>query len=190
MPQRERGVQLANGEFTIGRTAGQPSGATLVKVIGNPNPKHVISWINDMEYKKLSFRMQWDAMQDFDVFNFTKRVGDRDLYGGLKGYEDELNGKVPKGTSAALFGIFENWIEDGSFVKLREVSLSYTLNPKFLKKNPLRITFSGRNILSIDKYSGYDPEVNAAGQDNAVRGFDFVEVPLPRVFMVGLNLNF
>jgi len=190
LPQRERGVQLANGEFTIGRTAGQPSGATLVKVIGNPNPKHVISWINDMEYKKLSFRMQWDAMQDFDVFNFTKRVGDRDLYGGLKGYEDELNGKVPKGTSAALFGIFENWIEDGSFVKLREVSLSYTLNPKFLKKNPLRITFSGRNILSIDKYSGYDPEVNAAGQDNAVRGFDFVEVPLPRVFMVGLNLNF
>lgn len=191
LPQRERGTQLANGAYTIGRDVnGQPSGATLVKVIGNPNPKHVITWINDMEYKKLSFRMQWDAMQEFDVFNFTKRVGDRDLYGGLKGYEDELNGKVPKGTSAALFGIFENWIEDGSFIKLREVSLTYTLNPKFLKKNPLRITLSGRNILSIDKYSGYDPEVNAAGQDNAVRGFDFVEVPLPRVFMLGLNLNF
>lgn len=191
LPQRERGVQLANGNYTIGRTAGgQPTGATLVKVIGNPNPKHVISWINDMTYKKLSFRMQWDAMQDFDVFNFTKRVGDRDLYGGLKGYEDELTGKVKKGTSAALFGIFENWIEDGSFVKLREVSVSYTINPKFLKQNPLRFTLSGRNILSMDKYSGYDPEVNAAGQDNAVRGFDFVEVPLPRTFMFGINLNF
>lgn len=191
LPQRERGTQLANGNYTIARDgAGQPSGATLVKVIGNPNPKHVISWINDMSYKKLSFRMQWDAMQDFDVFNFTKRVGDRDLYGGLKGYEDELTGKVPKGTSAALFGIFENWIEDGSFVKLREVSVSYTINPKFLKQNPLRFTLSGRNILSMDKYSGYDPEVNAAGQDNAVRGFDFVEVPLPRVFMFGINLNF
>ncbi len=191
LPQRERGTQLANGAYTIGRDAnGQPSGATLVKVIGNPNPKHVITWINDLEYKKFSFRMQWDAMQDFDVFNFTKRVGDRDLYGGLKGYEDELNGKVPKGTSAALFGIFENWIEDGSFVKLREVSLSYSLNPKFLKNNTLRLSLSGRNLLSIDKYSGYDPEVNAAGQDNAVRGFDFVEVPLPRVFMFSVNLNF
>ena len=191
LPQRERGTQLADGKFTIGRDAsGQPSGATLVKVIGDPNPKHVFTWINDMTYKKISFRMQWDAMQDFDVFNFTKRVGDRDLYGGLKGYEDELTGKVPKGTSAALFGIFEHWIEDGSFVKLREVSLSYTINPKFLKRNDMRFTLSGRNLLSLDDYSGYDPEVNAAGQDNAVRGFDFVEVPLPRVFMFSINLNF
>jgi TonB-dependent starch-binding outer membrane protein SusC len=191
LPQRERGTQLADGKYTIARDVnGQPSGATLVKVIGDPNPKHVFTWINDMTYKKITFRMQWDAMQDFDVFNFTKRVGDRDLYGGLKGYEDELNGKVPKGTSAALFGIFENWIEDGSFIKLREVSISYTINPKFLKGNSLRFNVSGRNLLSIDKYSGYDPEVNAAGQDNAVRGFDFVEVPLPRVFMFGINLNF
>ena len=191
LPQRERGVQLADGKYTIGRDAnGQPFGATLVKVIGDPNPKHVFSWINDLTYKKINFRMQWDAMQDFDVFNFTKRVGDRDLYGGLKGYEDELTGKVPKGTSAALFGIFEHWIEDGSFIKLREVSVSYTLNPKFLNKNSMRFTLSGRNLLSIDDYSGYDPEVNAAGQDNAVRGFDFVEVPLPRVIMFGINLNF
>ncbi|MBL7742741.1 MAG: SusC/RagA family TonB-linked outer membrane protein [Chitinophagaceae bacterium] len=191
LPQRERGIQLANGQYTIQRTAGgQPSGNILSKIIGNPLPKHVISFINELDYKKFSLRMQWDAMQDFDVFNFTKRVGDRDLYGGLKGYEDELNGVVPKGTSTALFSIFENWIEDGSFVKLREVSVSYQLNPKFLKKNSLRLTLSGRNLLSIDNYSGWDPETNAAGQDNAVRGFDFVEVPLPRTFMFGINLNF
>jgi hypothetical protein len=64
------------------------------------------------------------------------------------------------------------------------------VNPKFLKGNPLRFSLTGRNLLSIDKYSGYDPEVNAAGQDNAVRGFDFVEVPLPRVIMFGVNINF
>jgi hypothetical protein len=191
LPQRERGIQLANGKYTIQRNAsGQPSGNILSKIIGNPLPKHVISFINEIDCGKFNFRMQWDAMQDFDVFNFTKRVGDRDLYGGLKGYEDELNGKVPKGTSTALFGIFENWIEDGSFVKLREVSVSYQLYPKFLKKNSLRLTLSGRNLLSIDNYSGWDPETNAAGQDNAVRGFDFVEVPLPRVILFGINFNF
>ncbi|RYG54029.1 MAG: TonB-dependent receptor, partial [Chitinophagaceae bacterium] len=190
-PQRERGVQLANGKYNIQRSAaGQPTGAILSKIIGNPLPEHVISFINEFEYKKLSFRMQWDAMQNVDVFNFTKRVGDRDLYGGLAGYEDELNGVVPKGTSTALFSIFENWIEDGSFVKLREVSVSYQLNPRFLKRNSLRLTLSGRNLLSIDDYSGWDPETNAAGQDNAVRGFDFVEVPLPRIIMFGLNFNF
>ena len=191
LPQRERGVQLANGKSTTGRDGtGQPIGTILSKIIGNPLPKHVLSFINELDYKKLSFRMQWDAMLDFDVFNFTKRVGDRDLYGGLKGYEEELLGRVPKGTSAALFSIFENWIEDGSFVKLREASLSYQLNPKFLKKNSLRLTLTGRNLLSVDKYSGWDPEINAAGQDNAVRGFDFVEVPLPRVIMFGININF
>lgn len=114
-------------------------------------------------------------------------MGDRDLYGGLAGYEPELRGEVPKGTSAALFSIMENWIEDGSFVKLREVSIAYDLKLGFLKSKPLRISLSGRNLFSIDKYSGYDPETNAAGQNNAVRGFDFVEVPIPRTIALGLN---
>jgi TonB-linked SusC/RagA family outer membrane protein len=191
LPQRERGIQKANGEYTISRdAAGQPTGNILSKIIGDPNPKHVVSWINEFEHNKFSLRMQWDGMLGYDVFNFTKRVGDRDFYGGLKGYEDELRGKVPKGTSTNLFGIFENWIEDGSFVKLREVSLSYSITPKILRIKSMRFSLTGRNLLSIDDYSGYDPEVNAAGQDNAVRGFDFVEVPLPRVIMFGININF
>ena len=191
LPQREKGVQGPNGTYTVKRDAsGQPSGSILSRVIGDPNPKHVLSWINEVSYRKFNFRMQWDGMLGFDVFNFTRRVGDNANYGGLKGYEAELKGEVPKGTSAALFSVFENWIEKGNFVKLRELSVAYTITPKAGKLRDLRLTLSGRNLLSIDKYSGYDPEVNAAGQDNAVRGFDFVEVPLPRTFLLGLNVNF
>lgn len=191
LPQRERGVQGPNGTYTAQRDAnGQPSGAILSKVIGDPNPKHVISWINEFNYKKFSFRMQWDGMLGFDVFNFTRRVGDNQNYGGLQGYEAELKGDVIKGTSGALFSIFENWIEKGDFVKLRELSASYLITPKAGKLRDIRLTLSGRNLLSIDNYSGYDPEVNTAGQDNAVRGFDFVEVPLPRTFQLGVNVNF
>ena len=190
LPQRERGVQGPNGTYTVGRDAnGQPSGTPLVKVVGDPNPVSVVAWVNEVSINKLTFRMQWDGMLGFDVFNFTKRVGDRDLYGGLKGYEAELKGEVPKGTSAALFGILGEWIEDGSFIKLREISVSYDIPTKGLLRG-LRITAAGRNLLSIDNYSGFDPEVNAAGQDNAVRGFDFVEVPIPRMFILGLNANF
>jgi len=191
LPQRELGVQKANGTYTIGRNAaGQPTGAVLSKVIGQPNPKSILSWINEVSYKRFTFRVQLDGMLGFDVFNFTRRVGDRDLYGGLKGYERELKGEVPKGTSAALFSIFENWIEKGDFVKLREVSVAYQLFPRFWKLQNIRLTASGRNLISWDKYSGYDPEVNAAGQDNAVRGFDFVEVPIPRTILFGLSVNF
>ncbi|MGX5817109.1 SusC/RagA family TonB-linked outer membrane protein [Chitinophaga lutea] len=191
LPQRERGVQGKDGTYTIGRDGnGQPSGAILNRVIGDPNPKHVFSWINDVTWKRFNFRMQWDGMAGFDVFNFTRRVGENANYGGLKGYEAELKGEVAKGTSAALFSIMENWIEKGDFVKLRELSVSYNVLPKAGRIRDLRVTLSGRNLLSIDNYSGYDPEINAAGQTNAVRGFDFVEVPLPRTFVLGASVNF
>ena len=54
----------------------------------------------------------------------------------------------------------------------------------------LRLTLAGRNLFSIDDYSGYDPEINAAGQTTAVRGFDFVEVPIPRTISFGVNYSF
>ena len=176
----------------MGRDAnGQPAGATLKKVIGDPNPDWIGSLINEITIgKHWSFRTQFDASIGGDVFNFTKRVGDRDLYGGLAGYEPELKGEVPKGTSAALYAIFENWIEDGSYVKLREASVSYEFKPKFLKTGNMRFSLSGRNLLSFDSYSGYDPEINAGGQSSAVRGFDFVEVPIPRMIIAGLNITF
>jgi len=187
LPQRELGV---NG-VPQRNAAGQPTGAVLSKVIGNPNPKYLTSLINEVTLaSKLTFRLQIDAVQGFDVFNFTRRVGDRDLYGGLAGYEPELRGDVPKGTSAALFSIFENWIEDGSFVKVREASVSYILTPKWLGLKNVRATVTGRNLFVFTNYSGYDPEVNAAGQSTVVRGFDFVEVPIPRTVRVGLSASF
>ncbi|WP_242928346.1 SusC/RagA family TonB-linked outer membrane protein [Pontibacter vulgaris] len=183
LPQAER----------VGRNpeTGQPTGATKPKVIGDPNPDWTGSWTNELSVGKgLSFRTQFDAAYGFDVFNFTRRVGERDLYGGLAGYEPELRGEVPKGTSAALFGIFENYIEDGSYIKLRELSVAYDFKPAFLGNSNVRLTLAGRNLFSIDDYSGYDPEVNAAGQTTAVRGFDFVEVPIPRTYALGVTVSF
>ncbi len=191
LPQRERGIQGVNGTFTIQRDGtGQPSGTILSKVIGDPNPDFVASFINEVEWKKFSFRLQLDGMFGFDVFNFTKRVGDRDLYGGLQGYEPELRGEVPKGTSAALFAIFENWIEDGTFVKVRELSISYNVTPRALGLQNLRVSIAGRNLFTFTNYNGMDPETNAAGQSTAVRGFDFVEVPNPRMINIGFTATF
>jgi TonB-dependent starch-binding outer membrane protein SusC len=192
LPQRELGTQLNDGNYVIGRnaTTGQPAGAGLVKVIGRPIPKHIVSFINSVNIKRFTVKMQWDGMYGFDVFNFTRRVGAREDYGGLKDYEPELRGEVAKGTSRAVFNIFENWIEKGDFTKLRELSVGYQLPGKLWKFKNAAFTFTGRNLLAITGYSGYDPETNAAGQDNAVRGFDFVEVPLPRTFSFSINLGF
>jgi TonB-dependent starch-binding outer membrane protein SusC len=193
LPQVERGRQLPNGEYIISRNAsGQPvsTDAALNKIIGDPNPKHIISFTNSFTYKRVTLRMQWDGQYGFDIFNFSKRVGSRFSYGGLKTYEPELRGEVTKGTSNVLFGIFENWIEKGDFTKLRELSISYQLPTSFWKFRNASFTLAGRNLLVITPYSGYDPETNATGQSNGVRGFDFNEVPIPRTVSFTLNLGF
>ncbi|MBC6696517.1 SusC/RagA family TonB-linked outer membrane protein [Hymenobacter puniceus] len=193
LPQRERGVQTTPANGTPQRGAdGQPSGALLNGVVGNPNPRYIASLINEVALldNRLTLRVQFDTQQNFDVFNFTKRVGTRDIFGGLAGYEAELRGEVAKGTSTAAYNTFDKWVEDGSFVKLREASVSFLIKPKAMGLRDLRLSVAGRNLLVFTDYTGYDPEVNAAGQSNAVRGFDFVEVPIPRSVSVGFNATF
>jgi TonB-dependent starch-binding outer membrane protein SusC len=198
LPQVEKGTQGANGTYTVLRgtdplnvvTFGQPIGATLNKVIGNPLPKHIVSFINTIKIKRLTVKMQWDGQYGFDIFNFTKRVGSRFSYGGLKTYEPELKGLVPKGTSSALFGIFENWIEKGDFTKLRELSFAYQFPGKLWKFKNASVILAGRNLVAITPYSGFDPETNTAGQSNGVRSFDFNEVPIPKSYSLTFNLNF
>ena len=84
----------------------------------------------------------------------------------------------------------KSFIEKGDYIKLRELSLGYDFKPKVNFIKNVRFNITARNLWSSDKYSGYDPEINTAGQSNSTRGFDFVEVPLPRTFAFGINVNF
>jgi hypothetical protein len=98
-------------------------------------------------------------------------------------------GKIPRGYINSIYQIEEWRIDNGSFVKLREVSLSYSVG-KFKMMQDLTLTLSGRNLISWDDYKGYDPEVNAAGQSTLLRGIDFGAVPIPRTFKFGIAAKF
>lgn len=161
-----------------------------VKVIGDPNPDWFGSVINDFTYKNFSFRMQWDAVIGFDVFNWNRRLLDNALFGGGVNAGRELLGEIPKGTGGVKAGIFEEFVEDGSFVKLRELAIGYNFKPRGNAIQNVRVNLIGRNILSIDNYTGWDPEINTPGQSNGVRGFDFGGVPIPRTIQLGVNLTF
>jgi len=167
---------------------GQPTGTTLRKIIGDPNPDFVASITNEFEYKNFGFRFQWDISQGNDVMSWDKRMGY--LFAGGKATADELNGIIPKGNSIANFGIFESFIEDGSYLKLREVALTYNLklNKNYIKN--VKFTLSGTNLISIDNYYGFDPEVNTQGQTNGVTGQDMANVPIPAVYKFGVIFNF
>ncbi len=188
IPVIARGTQNSPQDYTLdkaGSAAG--TGTVLRKIIGNPNPDYTATLVNEFSYKKLGLRVQLDAVQGVDVFNadFRTRQG---VGNGLVAQQEDL-GQIPRGYILGIYGI-EQWrIDDGNFVKLREVSLSYILgNIKGFRD--ITASLSGRNLISWDNYKGYDPEVNAAGQSTLLRGIDFGSVPIPRTFSFTLQAKF
>jgi len=170
---------------------GLPVEAEGDQIIGDPNPDWVASWINDINIgSNWNVHTQLDASYGNDVFNFTRRLGALGAFGTMEIYERELEGDLPAGYNSRVFGIFEKWVEDGSYLKLRELSVSYTSKLNAFGMKSLKLSLTGRNLFSIDSYTGYDPETNVAGQRTAVRGFDFVQVPIPRSFVFGVTAKF
>jgi TonB-linked SusC/RagA family outer membrane protein len=191
IPRLELGTQNSTLQYTPGRDAnGQPTGAQLRKVIGDPNPDFTASLVNEFSYKKLSLRIQIDAVRGNEVFNADFRT--RQGVGNGKVAEMEHRGELPRGYISPAYGIYliEEWrIDNGSFVKLRELSLNYSFG-KLKCFSDLSLNFSGRNLISWDNYNGYDPEVNAGGQSTLLRGIDFGAVPIPKTFSFGIQAKF
>jgi len=187
-PQTARGTQtsVTNPTETLD-ASGLPTGSVLRKVIGDPNPDYTASLVNEVSYKKWNFRAQLDVVQGVDVFNADFRT--RQGVGNGKIAEQEQRGLLPRGYINSIYAIEEWRVDDGSFVKLRELSVSYNVGKlKFI--NNLSINFSGRNLISWDNYKGYDPEVNSGGQSTLLRGIDFGATPIPRTFSFGIKADF
>lgn len=190
IPLQERGTQNSFATYTPQRDAnGLPSGTPLRKVIGDPNPDWSGTLVNTVTYKRLSFRAQLDAVQGVDVFNadFRTRQG---VGNGKEFAEKEHNGQLPRGYISGIYAI-EQWrIDDGSFVKLRELSLSYSFGRVNKAISDLTVSLAGRNLISWDNYQGFDPETNAGGGSTLARGIDFGNVPIPRTYSFTVNAKF
>ncbi len=188
IPVTELGTQNSVLTYTPGRgTNGLPSGATLRKIVGDPNPDYNGSLVNELSYKKFGLRVQMDVLQGADVWNADWRT--RQGVGNGKEAEKEDLGQLPRGYIAGVYAIEEWRVDDGSYVKLRELSLSYDFG-KIKSISNVTVSFSGRNLISWDNYKGYDPEVNAGGQSTILRGIDFGAVPIPKTFSLAIKASF
>ncbi len=101
--------------------------------------------------------------------------------------------RMPGGPAELL--MLSDWIEDGSYIRLSDITLSYTLIGKPLKRigaSSLGIFASGKNLFIATRYSGYDPEVNTrqGGFGDLMPSLDFASYPRSRVYSVGLKLQF
>ena len=193
--QDERTTGQAAGavSYVPARNAeGQPSyapGSAVANVlIGDPNPDWTGSFNTSFSYKKLSLRVLLDAVQGNDVFNADKRTRQGVGLGDLA--EKELRGELPRGSIFAIYNTQEFRIDDGSFVKLREVALSYGLPTFTTYIKALDLSLIGRNLYSWDNYNGFDPETSAGGSSDLLRAIDFGNVPIPRTYQVRLAATF
>ncbi|MGI4831886.1 MAG: SusC/RagA family TonB-linked outer membrane protein [Janthinobacterium lividum] len=194
-PQDERTSGQATGSTTYvpARGAdGQPSYAagttTANVVIGNPNPNWTGSFSTNLAVKRFSLHLLLDAVQGVSVFNADKRTRQGV---GLGDYaEQELRGELPRGYVFAIYNTQEFRIDNGSFVKLREAALTYTLPTVSKYISGLSLSLVGRNLISWDSYSGFDPETSAGGSSDLLRAIDFGNVPIPRVYQLKLAATF
>jgi len=88
---------------------------------------------------------------------------------------------------------YEEYVEDGSFVKLREIAVSYRFDQPFVRRlgaESIDLRLAARNLMTWTDYSGLDPEVNMFSANTVARGVDFATTPVPRMYVISLTYNF
>ena len=189
--QSEKGTQNSATplEYQVQRDAnGQPTGANIRAVIGDPNPDFTGSIMSNLSYKNFNFSFLFDFVQGLDVFNADKRT--RQGVGIGDYAEKEMTGELPRGYIYALYNTEEWRVDDGAYTKLREISLSYSFRNPLRGVSNINLGVVGRNLVSWDNYNGYDPETNAGGNSDILRGVDFGNVPVPRTYKMQLTVTF
>ena len=92
-----------------------------------------------------------------------------------------------------LFRSSDRYVEDGSYIRLKNLSLGYTFPKKWMSKcgvENLRVYCNIQNLLTITGYDGYDPEIGVSTMSPNVYGVDFGRYPSPTTYSFGLNLSF
>lgn len=172
-------------------------------VIGNGLPVHTGGFTNNFAYAgfDLSIFFQWsygnDVLNANRLFFETGWNKARDLnqYASFanRWTEDNPASDIPRATASASNRVFSSRIiEDGSFLRLKTLTLGYTIPKVLLTRwhiDNLRVYFAAQNLFTITNYSGYDPEVSV--RNNALTpGLDFSAYPRARQFSFGINLGF
>ena len=174
------------------------------QIIGDPNSDFTFGITNNFTYKNFDLNIFFQGAVGGDIYNLTAVQ----LFNGdSNGLTDVLNSWTPQNTDtdiprAAIRGRERSsrFVEDGSYVRLKNVAIGYTLPNRLLENvgfSSARISISAQNLLTFTNYSGLDPEVSyfgsggeSRGDDNVVQGHDYGNYPNLSSITFGLNLKF
>lgn len=164
--------------------------------IGDPIPNATMGFNLQLDYKGFDFATYWFASIGNDmVRNYERNLTDvnRMSYTLDRWTGEGTSNSVPRTTTAATSNnIFSDFfVEDASYLRIQNVQLGYTVNPDFTEKagiTKLRIYAGVNNLYTFTKYRGFDPGASSGAPLSS--GIDFGFYPVPRTYLIGLNLNF
>lgn len=198
-----------NGDLLIDEN-GYPLQDSLNRVVGDPNPDWLLGIRNTFSYQGISLTFLVDIRKGGDIFNGTRGVmSNLGIHQSTENREEEV---VIQGVKASdgspndipiflnqdyysrypFAGVSEASIEDGSFLRLRELGLSWNLPVVWTQRLRLRtctVGFSARNVLLFTRYSGIDPETNLSGASNSY-GRDYFNSPNTKSWGLNLKMQF
>ncbi|WP_288881650.1 TonB-dependent receptor [uncultured Bacteroides sp.] len=165
-------------------------------VIGNPNPSWLFSMNNSLSYKGFELSVFLQGIAGNKIYN-ANNIDNTGMAAAYNQTIDVLERWQGEGTSnsmpRAVFGdpnqntrVSDRFVENGSYLRLKNITLSYTFPKQWLQKARIenaRLSLSCENVATITGYSGFDPEVG-------INGIDQNRYPISRTFSVGLNFNF
>ncbi len=158
---------------------------------GTALPDMIYGITNSFEYKQFDFAFTFNGMRGNMVYNNTKN--------GLLAKplvavgRNILDSELDQGSTTNSPEASDQFLEDGSFIRLNNLTLGYTIATKKIDWiSQIRVFISGQNLFVITDYSGYDPEVNVDKSVNGVpsAGLDYTAFPKARTFTFGLNASF
>jgi TonB-dependent starch-binding outer membrane protein SusC len=174
-----------------------------VTTIGNPNPTFTYGMTNTLQYKGFDLSFFIQGSYGAKIFNYARRLTEA-LNSPYNNQLETVNSRYTATNTTATIPRYNQWhdgnrrisdryIEDGSYVRLQNVSFGYNLPKNLLKKvkiNNAKIYLSAQNLYTITKYTGYDPELGAINNRVTLMNIDNGHYPNPRSFTLGTNIEF
>jgi TonB-linked SusC/RagA family outer membrane protein len=169
--------------------------------LGNAQAKFTASLSNTFTYKGFDLAIFFQGSFGNKIFNLEqqqleKTTTSTNVSTVLLDRFDSVtnpNGKYPKAVNAPVMQVQDTYIQDGSYIRLKNVTLGYTFPSNIASKiraKQIRLYFSAQNLLTITHYQGLDPEANYYDQNNLLPGVDAGVYPHYRTFLAGLNVTF
>lgn len=183
-----------------GATATQivASTANGLEKVGDAEPDFQTTWSNTVTYKNFDLSFLWHWKKGGDNVNLTLLLSD--IGRSSFDYDDtdlDPAGQIPNGDyRQSQLGVSSPYVEDASYIRLREVGLSYRLPKKVLSQilngriEGAKIGFSGRNLVNIFDYRSYDPEVSNFGSNPISTGIEVAPFPSSKRILFNLTVNF